>query len=429
MGRAAAGRSDLAGPELGTESRRAQCFASSAQLVHESTEPPMRNLPLLIVSQAVLMTGTSLLVSTSALIGRDLADRALLATVPLGLQFLAMTLTAMPASLLMQRIGRARGFLVAAVLGIAGAALATWAILETSYLGFCLASVLLGAFNGFGQFYRFAAAEAVTEILRSRAISWVLAGGIVAGFLGPNIAAWTRELLPALFAGSYAVLAGLYLVSLLAAAVMTIPVPTAAERAHRGRALATIVRQPRFALAVAAATVGYGVMNLLMTATPLAMDLHGYAFADTAFVIQWHVLAMFVPSFFTGSLIHRWGVYRVIAAGALMVLAAVAINLAGHTQWHFWAALIGLGVGWNFLFIGGTTLLTESYAPEERAKCQRFNDMVVFGTVTVTALGSGVLFERIGWLWMNLASVLPVAAVLLGVALVWLRGRGATAAA
>lgn len=369
------------------------------------------------------MTGTSLLVSTSALVGRDLGERALLATIPLGLQFLSMTLTAMPASMLMQRIGRGRGFMLAAVIGMAGAAMAAGSIREGSYLGFCLASVLLGSFNGFGQFYRFAAAEAVPIELNSRAISWVMAGGIVAGFLGPNIASWTRELLPGTFAGSYAVLGMMYVISLLAAAALTIPVPTAAERSNSGRPMREILGQPRFVLAVAAATVGYGTMNLLMVATPLAMDAHGYGFEATAFVIQWHVLAMFVPSFFTGNLIHRFGIFTVLSAGVVLALATVAINLSGESSWHFWAALVCLGGSWNFLFIGGTTLLTESYAPEERAKCQAVNDVVVFGTVTLTALGSGMLYEQIGWLWMNLGTLPPLAAVLLSIVAVYAHGR------
>ncbi|MBA1145669.1 MFS transporter [Ectothiorhodospiraceae bacterium WFHF3C12] len=367
------------------------------------------------------MTGTSLMVSTSALVGRDLSERALLATIPLGLQFLFMTLAATPASLLMQRVGRGKGFMVAAVLGMAGAATATWSIMAGSYIGFCVGSMLLGTFNGFGQFYRFAAVEAVPSDYGSRAISWVLAGGIVAGFLGPNIAAWTRPLLGAEFAGSYGVLIAMYAVSLIAAAALTIPVPSAEERESRGRPLAEIVGQPRFLLAVAAATVGYGVMNLLMVATPLAMESRGYGFEDTAFVIQWHVVAMFLPSFFTGNLIKRLGVFTVLGAGALLALATVAVNLSGETPWHFWAALVCLGAGWNFLFIGGTTLLTETYAPEERAKCQALNDVVVFGTVTLTALGSGVLFEGLGWRWMNLATLAPLAAVLAGIVLVRLR--------
>lgn len=385
----------------------------------------MRNIPLLILSQAILMTGTSLMVSTSALVGRDLSERALLATIPLGLQFLFMTLAATPASLLMQRVGRGKGFMVAAVLGMAGAATATWSILQGSYLGFCLASMLLGTFNGFGQFYRFAAVEAVPPDYGSRAISWVLAGGIVAGFLGPNIASWTRPLLDTAFAGSYAVLIGFYAFSLLAAAVLTIPAPTAEERASRGRPLAEIAARPRFLLAVGAATAGYGVMNLLMVATPLAMDGHGYGFEDTAFVIQWHVVAMFAPSFFTGHLIRRLGVFTILAAGAGLALLTVIINLSGETPWHFWAALVCLGGGWNFLFIGGTTLLTETYTAEERAKCQALNDVVVFGTVTLTALGSGVLFEGVGWRWMNLGTTLPLAAVLVGIMLVRLRDPAA----
>ncbi|MFB4202708.1 Riboflavin transporter RfnT [wastewater metagenome] len=379
---------------------------------------PYRNLTLLALCQAVLMTGTSLLVSTSALVGSALADSPVLATVPLGLQFLAMTVATVPVSLFMQRHGRRAGFMAGMTLGLAGVALATVAILEWQYWLFCVAAVLLGAFNGSGQFYRFAAADVAPPERKGRAISLVLAGGIAAGFLGPNLGAWTRTLLGAHFAGSYMVLGGVYLVGLLAIAGLRIPLPPPRARGHSGRGLAAIARQPRFVLAVATAAVGYGVMNLVMVATPLAMRAQAHLFPDTAFVIQWHVLAMFVPSFFTGEVIRRLGLLKVMALGVVLMAVCVGINVSGTGVWHYWAALVCLGVGWNFMFIGGTTLLTETYTEAEKGRAQACNDFIVFATVTLTALSAGSLLDGVGWSTLNL-SVLPfLAAVLAGIGIV-----------
>jgi len=390
--------------------------------------PVRRNLALLAFCQAVLMTGSSLLIATSALVGGMLGGSAALATVPLGLQFLAMTGAAIPASLLMQRFGRRAGFLLGMALGLTGVSLAAIAIMAGSYVLFCLASVLLGAFNGTGQFFRFAAADVAPPERRGRAISLVLAGGIVAGFLGPNLGSWTEGMLAAPFAASYLVLGGIYLLGLAAITALRIPPPPPAARHGGGRALGRIAAQPRFLVAVLSATVGYGAMNLIMVATPLAMQAGNLPFGDTAFVIQWHVVAMFLPSFVTGELTRRLGVLTVIAGGALLMLACVGVNASGEGVWHYWAALVLLGVGWNFLFVGGTTLLTETHAEAEKGRVQACNDFVVFGTVTVTALSAGGVLEAIGWLALN-ALVLPfLGLVLLGVAWIALAGHRPAAA-
>ncbi len=378
-----------------------------------------RNVGLLALAQAMLMTGTSLLISTSALVGRNLAPDPGWATLPLGLQFLAMTLSTIPASLFMGRYGRRAGFLVGVHLGLAGTLLAGYAILTGNFLLFCAAAVLLGSFNATGQFYRFAAAEVASESLKARAIGLVLAGGIAAAFLGPNLAAWTRELAGPDFAASYLILAGLYVVGLLAILPLRIPLPPRIVLRAQGRPLREIATGRVFAIAVLAAAVGYGVMNLLMVATPLAMEGHHHRFEDAAFVIQWHVVAMFLPSFFTGDLIRRFGVYRILVIGVLLNLASVGVNFHGHDVMHYWLALVLLGVGWNFLFIGGTTLLTEAHRPEEKAKTQALNDFIVFGTVTVTALGSGALLATVGWGTIN-ALVVPFLLAVL-VALWWVR--------
>jgi len=377
-----------------------------------------RNVGLLAFAQAMLMTGTSLLVATSALVGLRLAENPALATIPLGLQFLAMTLTAIPASLFMGRYGRRAGFLVGISIGIAGTLLAGYAILQENFALFGFASILIGMFNATGQFYRFAAAEVASVQLRARAIGLVLAGGIAAAFVGPNIASWTRELLAPDFAASYLVLTGMYAMGVIAIAMLQIPRPDIQLRFHEGRPLPGIITQPRFIMAVVSATVGYGVMNLLMVATPMSMDHHHHSFSDAAFVIQWHVVAMFLPSFFTGDLIRRFGLNRIIAIGVLMMIACVGINWTGHSVMHYWTSLLLLGIGWNFMFIGGTTMLTLCYRDEEKAKAQAFNDFVVFGTVTVTALGSAAMLATLGWEWLNLLVVPFLLAVLLGLA--WL---------
>lgn len=376
-----------------------------------------RNITLLALCQAVMMTGTSVLIATSALVGRDLSDDPSLATIPIGLQFLAMTLATIPASLFMKHYGRRAGFMVGIVLGLCGSLLAAYAVAADRFVVFCVAAMLLGAFNGTGQFYRFAAADVADSARKAQAISLVLAGGIAAGFLGPNLASWTRELLEIEFTASFLMLTVMYLVGVTAIALLRIPVPPREVRAGSGRPLAQVARQPRFIVAVLTAAVGYGVMNVLMVATPLSMQAHHHGFADTAFVIQWHVLAMFVPSFFTGHLIRRFGLLNIMGAGVVMMLACVTINNSGASVWNYWGGLLTLGIGWNFMFIGGTTLLTETYSEKEKAKAQACNDFIVFGTVTVTAMSSGALLHVLGWTTLNLA-VLPFLA-LVCVGLVW----------
>ncbi len=379
-----------------------------------------RNVLLLALCQALLTTSISLQISVAALVGQAMAGAAL-ATIPLGLLFLGNMLTTFPASFYMRRFGRRVGFMTGAVLGIAGAALATHAVLNGSFTLFCLGSLVLGSFNGFGQFYRFAAADAATSDYRGRAISYVLAGGVLAAFLGPNLATLTRHGLGVPFAGSYAALIGVMLLALSIAALLTIPRPGINEQQGASRPLGEIARQPAYLVAVLGALIGYGVMNLVMTATPLAMDGHRHPFEATAFVIQWHVFAMFAPSFFTGHLIRWLGVLNVMLLGGLILLGCVVINLAGVGVGHFTAALVLLGLGWNFLYIGGTTLLTETYQPAEKAKAQALNDFLVFTMVACTAFGAGTVHGFLGWSGLNLG-VLPLIVLTLAATL-WLRVR------
>lgn len=377
-----------------------------------------RNIALLVVCQAVLMTGSSLLVATSALVGGALADSPGWATIPLGLQFVGMTITAAPASLCMQRFGRRVVFVLGSTVGITGVLMATYAITTGDFLLFSAASVCFGVFNGIGQFFRFAAADAAGTLDKGRAISFVMAGGIVAGFLGPNLGAWTEVLMGARFAGSYLALGGFYLVALLAVSLLSIPKPPPVSAAGTGRPLALIAMQPKFVVAVLTAGIGYGVMNIIMVATPLAMHAHQLDFGHTAFVIQWHVVAMFLPSFFTGHLIHRFGVVAIIFVGVLLMLACIIVNFTGASIWHYWTALVLLGLGWNFMFIGGTTLLTDTHAETEKGKVQALNDVLVFTVVSVTALSSGAIFDTVGWLSLNFVTV-PFLVGVVG-SIVWL---------
>lgn len=401
-------------------------FATSPSPLSFGMQGMRRNVLLLAACQAMMMTGGSLLVATSALVGVQLAPDESLATVPFAVQVLTGMLTTVPASLLMQRVGRRGGFLVAAAMGAAGAGLAAFAILRASFPLFVAAAALSGTVMGFGAYYRFAAAEVATDEYRSRAISWVLAGGVVAAFAGPNLARVSREWLAAPFAGSFMALAGIMGLSFFTVLFLDIPRP-AATHAQPGRPLAAITRQPVFVVAVLGAMVGYGVMSLVMSATPLAMRAHDHPFSDTAFVIQWHVLGMFAPSFFTGNLIRRFGVLNVMMTGALLGGACVAVNLSGTTVWHYAAALALMGIGWNFLFIGGTTLLTESYRPNERAHAQAASEFLILGTAALAVLFSGRMQVQLGWRAVNL-SVVPLLATAL-LAIGWLARTRRTAPA
>lgn len=380
-----------------------------------------RNITLLALSQAILITGTSLLLSSCALVGMSLSSIKSLATLPLALLFLAQMATTIPASLYMQRVGRRLGFMTSSVFGMAGAAVATVGVLNAEFSLFCFGTILIGVFNGFGQYYRFAAAETASEEYRSRAISYVLAGGLIAAFAGPNLAKWSRHVLSAEFAGSYAILTGIYLLALGIAFFLRLPGPGKETRARGGRSLSGIARQPAYFVAVASALVGYGVMNFIMIATPLAMHDYAHAFSDTAFVIQWHVFGMFFPSFFTGHLIRKFGTANIILTGILLLGLCVGINFTGETVVHFWSSLIFLGVGWNFVFVGATTQLTETYTPAEKAKAQALNDFIVFGTVTLTSLSSGAVQNLLGWQTINMA-VIPFLAIIF-LANLWLRNK------
>ncbi len=389
-----------------------------------------RNILLLSLCQAVMMTGGSLLITSAAVVGAMLTDDRSLATLPLALQFLASMLTSIPASFAMRRWGRRAGFMLGVVIGAGGGVVAALAIFAGDFWLFCLGTALVGVFNGFGIYLRFAAVDAAPPHYKEKAISYVMAGGVVAAFAGPNLANLAQDAIPAAsFAGSYAALVGLYGIALLALWFVRIPRAPAVVAGKQGRSLWQIARQAVFIVAMLGAMLGYGIMSLVMTATPLAMKVCGMPFSDSAFVIQWHVFAMFAPSFFTGSLIRRIGVLWVMLLGVLCYIATVVINLSGETLTHYWIALFLLGLGWNFLFVGGTGLLTEAYREEEKAKAQALNDFMVFTTVSIASLSAGALQFHYGWRAVNWG-VTPLLTVILValLTLMW-RRRGAGEAA
>lgn len=379
-----------------------------------------RNVLLLALCQALFMTSTSANIASAALVGNMLAIDKALATLPVSFQFAATMLTAYPASIYMRRVGRRFGFITGALIGVFGAVLATWGIYEGSFWLFCAGTFFIGSFNSFAQFFRFAAADTASESFKSTAISLVLAGGVVAAFTGPNLAIFTKDMLaPVTFAGIFVAIIVIYFVIIGVLAMIQIPRPTAAERAEGGRPLVEIVKQPKFIVALLGAVLGYVVMSFLMTVTPIAMMECGFEFSDSAFVIQGHILGMFAPAFITGHLIKRFGVTNIMLTGASLFGVVVAINLAGIEFLNFFSALLLLGIGWNFLFVGGTTLLTECYTPAEKAKAQGFNDLVLWGSVMVGTLLSGATNHSFGWAAANIG-VVPFIVIVFAATL-WLK--------
>ncbi len=369
-----------------------------------------------------MMSSMSLLLTTTALIGLEMAPDKALATLPIAVIFISVMLSSIPAAMLMERIGRKPAFMFSTLFGMAGGAMATVAILNQNFWLFTCSGILIGMFNAFGNYFRFAAADIVEPALKSKAISAVLLGGVVAAIVGPNLANLTRESIPdAMFAGSYMSIIVLYFIALVTLGFLKLPQHKKFDKkdnANKGRPLLEIVKQPKFIVALLCAMLGYGVMSFVMTATPLAMHAHDHSFSDTSFVISWHVLGMYAPSFFTGHLINRYGVLKIMFVGGLLGLGCVAANLLGNSITHYWIGLTLLGVGWNFLFIGGTTLLTETYRPEERSKTQAVNDFTIFTTVAIASLTAGALQYKFGWQVVNLG-VIPLLIVIL-LSILWL---------
>ncbi len=371
-----------------------------------------RNVFLLALAHAIMMSVNSLMVTSAAIIGSALATNKALATLPLALQFVAVMSTTIPASILMGRLGRKTGFLIATALGLAGAACGILGIYQGSFVLFCLGSIGTGIYTGFGNYFRFAATEVSPADKKNTAISYVLAGGVLAAVVGPNLANLSKDVFSITYLGTIVSIFVLYSLNGINFICMKLPRPAPPELRQTTRPMLAIAAQPAFIVAVTSAAIGYSVMVLLMTATPLAMTHEQHAFGDVAFVIQWHVLGMFVPSFFTGHLINRFGAQRIIMTGVVLMVLCIGFNFAGASIWHFWSALLLLGVGWNFMFIGGTSLLTETYAAAESPKAQAFNDFVVFSAAALSSFSAGALLHWLGWQLVNYA-VLPLIALAL----------------
>ena len=381
-------------------------------------------LLLLTLCSGLLMVNNVVFIAINGLVGLALAPVGWMATLPITGYVAGGAMATGLVARHQRRFGRQRAFQLGLLVAIASAALCALAVTMKSFWLLVAATVFAGYYNANGSLYRFAAVELVAPGFKERAISWVLAGGVIGAVVGPNLAQWSRTLLAAPFAGAYLALVGVALLSLLLISFVPFPpLPGQGSQAAQGRPVAEIVRQPVFIVAAAACAIGYGVMNLLMAATPIAMQQCSHPFSSAALVLEWHVLGMFVPSFFTGRLVQRFGALRIMAVGLVLNIACVAFALSGQDVMHFLGALLVLGVGWNFLFIGGSTLATTAWRPEEKTQAQAALDFSVYLTMTLTSFASGALVTTGGWTAMNLGALLPLA--LLGAALGWLAWRQA----
>jgi len=364
---------------------------------------PMHAQVLLLASaQALFQTASVLVMTVGSLAGAALSPEPQWATAPIASMFLGTAIGTVPASMWMTQVGRRIGFVAGALLGTLGGLLAAAGIFTSSMLLLCAGTALVGAYQGFAQFYRFAASEVADETFRPRAISLVLAGGVVAALAGPALARFGGELLQPAYTGSFLFLAAVSLVSAGVLLGLRIPQPAAATAQSGARPMSEIARQPTYLVALFGAVTGYGVMILAMTATPLAMVHHHHSLGDAALVIQLHVLGMFLPSFFTGSLIARFGVLQVMGAGVALLTGHALLTLSGTSFYSFASALVLLGVGWNFLYVGGTNLLTRTYMAAEKGKAQATNDLTIFIVGLMASLSAGFLQQSIGWQALNL---------------------------
>lgn len=375
---------------------------------------------LLAICQACFLSASSIGVASSGLVGTELAPAPVLATLPYSLIATTNACVTVPASFLMARLGRRVGFVLGAFIGGLGGAISAWAIFRQSFGLFCVGNALWGCFQATAQYYRFAAADGAAPAFRSRAVSYVLAGGVGAAVIGPAIATHTKDLFtPVLFAGSFLAISALAACTILTLAFLDIPRPSHAERARTsgGRPFAEIARQPVFVAAVANGIIGYAIMAFVMTASPIAAVGCGLTSADAASIIRFHLIGMFAPAFFTGALISRYGSTAIALTGSTLVLLCGVIALAGTSLVHFWMALALLGFGWNFMFVAGTTMLTQAYRPEERAKVQGLNEFLIAGSAASGSFASAGVYSGFGWNGLNLG-VLPLLLLCAGIT-VW----------
>ncbi|HET7887069.1 MAG TPA: MFS transporter [Bradyrhizobium sp.] len=375
------------------------------------------NVMRLAAAQALTGANSAVIFATGSIVGATLAPSVSLATVPISMYVAGLAAGTLPTGMISRAYGRRAAFIAGTACGAFTGLLGALAILRGSFVLFCCATFLGGLYGAVSQSYRFAAADNASAAFRPKAVSWVMAGGVFAGVLGPQLVQWTMEIWsPYLFAFSFIVQAAVALVAMGILAGVDAPKPASADL-HRGRPLLAIVRQPRFIAAALCGVIAYPTMNLVMTSAPLAMKMCGLSLSDSNFGIQWHIVAMYGPSFFTGSLIARFGAPRIVALGLLLEAGAAIVGLSGVTAMHFWATLMVLGIGWNFGFVGASALVLETHRPEERNKVQAFNDFLVFGMMAVGSFSSGQLLANYGWAAVNWVVFPPVA---LGVAVLLL---------
>src|SRR6266567_7518367 len=371
------------------------------------------NVVRLAAAQALTGANSAVIFATGSIIGATLAPDMSLATVPLSMYVVGIAAGTLPTGAIARAYGRRVAFIIGTGCGVLTGLLGAFAILRGSFVLFCCATFLGGLYGAVSQSYRFAAADGASAAFRPKAVSWVMAGGVFAGVLGPQLVQWTMDIWPPyLFAFSFVVQAVVALIAMAVLSGVDAPKPAPADL-HGGRPLLEIVRQPRFIAAAICGIVAYPTMNLVMTSAPLAMKLCGLGVSDSNFGIQWHIVAMYGPSFFTGSLIARFGAPVIVAIGLSLEAVGAMIGLSGITAMHFWATLAALGIGWNFGFVGASALVLETHLPQEHNKVQAFNDFLVFGMMAVGSFSSGQLLANFGWSAVTLVGYPPV---LLGLA-------------
>ena len=377
-----------------------------------------RHLWLLAVCQGLFLTNNVTFIAINGLVGFELAPLGWMATLPVMAYVVCGAVSTALVAKTQHRFGRKASFQLGLLVALGSALLCAYAAVSRNFWLLCIATLVAGYYNANGNLYRFAAAELAASGYREKAVSLVMAGGLLGAVLGPNLAAQTRTMTAVPFVGAYLALGGVALLSMAVLHFIRFPPLPAKQASTEGRPLRQIMRQPVFIVAAVTGALGFGVMNLLMAATPLAMQVCGFAFDDAALVLEWHVIGMFAPGFFTGHLIKRYGVLPIMGAGVLLNLACVAVALMGVELHHFGIALFMLGVGWNFLFTGSTALAMTAYRPEEKDRAQAALNFCVFATLAVSSLFSGVLVTTQGWTLLNYGSLAPIA--ITGAALLWL---------
>ena len=380
-----------------------------------------RNLWLLALCQGLFLTNNVTFIAINGLVGLSLAPLGWMATLPVMGYVVGSAMSTQAVAFSQARFGRKRSFQLGLVVAFFSALLCAFAAYERSFWLLCFATVVAGYYSANANLYRFAAAELAEVSAREKAVSLVMAGGLIGAVIGPNMASFTRDLTSVPFAGAYLSLAVVALLAMAVLGFIQFPPFVSKSSSEGGRPLSVIIRQPLFAVAAATGALSYGVMNLLMASTPIAMQQCGLPFSDAALVLEWHVIGMFAPGFFTGHLIKRFGAMRIMSVGVVLYLVCIAVALSGTNLHQFVISLFLLGLGWNFLFTGSTTLSLKAYTPEEKDKAQGALIVIVFATLAITSFSSGLLVTTQGWALLNYGSLLPVA--ITAMAMIWLARR------